>query len=592
MQEDGKTAIVRFTAPAVEGVTYKAAIENILTSDYKKVADFSGEYKFSDKVAPALKGAMLNGTKLELAFDEEVDLSSAILRVDGYQVSATPVLVGTSEAGKYVYDVTVSGSALAEGSHAVTLVSAKDRAQNEAGTLTTSYVVSKDVTAPTVKAIEAVSADTFKVKFSEGVQAAPSIKVMKGAIQYTASLQPGSTSSEYTYKVDLDTDAATTGAADGTGANPLYGTNDSSVSLSVEVSNYKDAVNLLGLTYTGSVTLSKDKTAPALLNQALNTISAGPGTTVITVPFTETLVTDVNTDSKVKVINPDGVELAATVTKVAGSKGANTALQVVANGAPIAGNYQVVFASGAVKDVDNNSNTAFTTSVKYDASQQYVSFSGGVSVLAKNVIRVNFNTPVGTSALNIANYKLDNAALPAGTTAVFTSADKDVVELRLPASFKVVSDADYKFEITKDVKTVAGSMIVANALADVKTDYTTVARLVDNVSPELKSAVLKNGGAAVTTEANEVELTLSEVLPAITTGGSTLNDDFIVKVNGVVVNATVVTPDPSDNKLVLSLDTAINASQTVTVQVAATDLQVADAAGNIIVGGTTVTASK
>lgn len=593
LQEDGKTAIVRFTAPAVEGVTYKAKIENLLTSDYKKVADFSGEYKFSDKVAPALKGAMINGSNLELAFDEEVDFTTAILRVDGQQVTVSGATLVENEAGKYVYRVAVSGNIVSEGSHAVTLVSAKDLAGNEAGTLTTSYVVSKDVTAPTVKAIEAVSADTFKVKLSENVQASPSIKVMKGSIQYTATrVGADSIASEYTYKLDLDTDALTTGSADGTGANPLYGTNDSSVSLSVEVSNYKDAVNLIGGTYTGSVTLSKDKTAPALLNQALNTISAGLGTTVITVPFTETLVTDGDTNSKVKVINPDGVELAATVTKVAGSKGADTALQVVANGAPIAGNYQVVFASGAVKDVDNNLNTAFTTSVKYDASQQYVSFSGGVSVLAKNVIRVNFNTEVGTSALNIANYKLDNAALPAGTTAVFTAANKEVVELRLPASFKVSSDADYKFEITKDVKTAAGSMIVANAMADSKANYTTIARLVDNVSPELKSAVLKNSGATVSTEANQVELTLSEVLPAITTGAPGLNDDFIVKVNGVVVNATVVTPDTADNKLLLSLDTAINASQTVTVQVAGTDLQVADAAGNVIVGGTAVTASK
>ncbi|MGX8237179.1 Ig-like domain-containing protein [Exiguobacterium undae] len=582
LQEDGKTAIVRFTAPAVEGVTYKAKIENLLTSDYKKVADFSGEYKFSDKVAPVLKGAMVSDSKLELAFDEEVDFSAAILRVDGQQVTVSGATLVENVAGKYVYSVTVSDSVVSEGTHAVTLVSAKDLAGNEAGTLTTSYVVSKDVTAPTVKAIEAVTADTFKVKFSENIQADPSIKVMKGAIQYNATLI-ASSASEYTYRVAADT---------GAGVNPLYGTNDSSVSLSVELSNFKDAVNLIGKTYTGSVTLSKDKTAPALLNQALNTITAGPGATVITVPFTEALVLNPDTNNKVKVINPEGVELAATVSLIDGSKGTNTALRVIANGSPIAGNYQVVFASGAVADVDTNSNTAFTTAVKYDASQQYVSFAGIVSVEPKNVIRVDYNTEVGTSALNVANYKLDNAALPAGTTAVFTSADKDVVELRLPASFKVVSNADYKFEITKDVKTVAGSMIVVNAMADSKANYTTIARLVDNVSPELKSAVLKNGGAAVSTEANQVELTLSEALPAITTGAPGLNDDFIVKVNGVVVNATVVTPDPADNKLLLSFDTAINASQTVTVQVAGTDLQVADAAGNVIVGGTTVTASK
>lgn len=608
LQADGKTAIVRFTSSVeaastaqLEGASYKVTTQNLLTADYKKVADYTGEYKFSDKTAPALKGAMINGNNLELAFDEEVNFSTAILRVDGQQVTVTGATLVADEAGKYVYEVAVSGNPVAEGSHSVTLVSLKDLAGNEAGTLTSSYVVAKDLIAPTVKAIEAVSSDTFKVKLSENVQSSPTIKVMKGSIQYTATrVGADSVASEYTYKVDLDTDASTTGSADGTGANPLYGTNDSSVALSVEVSNYKDAVNLVGTTYTGIVTLSKDKTAPALLNQALNTIAAGVGpTTVITVPFTETLVTDANTNSKVKVINPDGVELAATVTKVAGSKGVDTALQVVANGAPIAGNYQVVFASGAVKDVDNNLNAAFTTSVKYDASQQYVSFdtvadangTGSVSVLSKNVIAVDFNEEVGTSALNVANYKLDNAALPAGTTAVFTSAAKDVVELRLPSTFKVVADAAYKFEISKDVKTAAGSMIVADHTASTKSNYTTTVTLLDNVAPELKTAVLKNSGAAATTNANEIELTFSEALAA-TTASATLNDDFIVKVNGVVTTATVTDTVSTDNKLVLTLAGDINAAQTVTVQVASSNIEVADARANLLVSGTAVTATK
>ncbi|WP_214859224.1 Ig-like domain-containing protein [Exiguobacterium sp. s161] len=597
LQADGKTAIVRFTskveAPTtaqLEGASYKVTAQNLLTADYKKVADFTGEYKFSDKVAPVLKGAMVNSNSLELSFDEEVDFSTAILRVDGQQVTVSGATLVEDEAGKYVYELAVSGSVVSEGTHAVTLVSAKDLAGNEAGTLTTSYVVSKDVTAPTVKSIEAVSADTFKVKFSENIQLPnPSIKVMKGAIQYNASLI-ASTGSEYTYRVAADT---------GNGVNPLYGTNDSSVSLSVEVSNFKDEVNLIGKTYTGSVTLSKDKTAPALLNQALNTINVVGGNTVITVPFTEELSIDGNTNSKVKVINPDGVELSATVARVTGSKGANTALEVTVTGTPIAGNYQVVFASGAVTDVDNNANAAFTTSVKYDASQQYVSFDtvvdangvGSVSVPSKNVIAVDFNEEVGTSALNVANYKLDNAALPAGTTAVFTSAAKDVVELRLPASFKVVSDAAYKFEITKDVKNAAGSMIVADATAATKANYTTTVNLLDNVAPTLKAAVLKNSGAAVTTDANEVELTFSEILPAIAANANNA-DDFIVKINGVEKAVTIKANDAQDDKVVLSLGEAFNASQTVTVQVAGTDLNIADLGGNVIVGGTTVTASK
>ncbi|WP_409290637.1 hypothetical protein [Peribacillus sp. SCS-37] len=594
LQADGKTVIVRFTAPLTEGVSYKAAVENILTAKYEKVTDFEGTYKFSDQVAPSVVGAALNGTDLELSFDEQVDFTNAIIRVDGYQVVGTPVLVGTSEAGKYLYNVSVTGTnAVTVGTHNITVVGLEDAVGNEAGTLTKSYVVSTDTTAPTVKSITAVDKDSFKVTFTESVAAAPSIKVMKGAVQYTATLASGS-GAEYIYDLDLDTDSTTTGSTDGTGANPLYGTNDSSVTLSVEVSNYKDAVNLIGNTYNGSVTLSKDKTAPALLNSALNTIVASSGATVITVPFTETLTNDV--DANVKVINPDGVELTpSSVTIVNGSKGANTALAVTVAGLPAVGTYQVVFSTGAVKDADLNSNAAFTTAVKYEAAQAYRSFvtgNAGVSVPSSNVVRVDFDTPVDSSALNVANYKLDNAALPAGTTAVYTSATKDVVELRLPSSFKVVADAAYKFQISQQVKTVAGEVIVANSSATTKADYVTSVTLLDNVAPELKSAKLLNSGATVSTTANEVELTFSEALPAIASGDATIDDDFIVKVNGVVTTATVKAQDAADNKVVLVFGSNINAAQTVSVQVAGTDLEIADANLNVIKAGTTVTATK
>jgi S-layer homology domain len=584
LQSDGKTAIIRFVdnTKLVESTTYKVTVENVLTTEYEKVPKYEGTFTFTDKVAPVLSNAQVEDSNLLLTFNEEVDLSTAVLRVDGVQVSLSGAVLPT-DAGDYKYSVALTGTALNEGTHTVTLVGVKDLAGNEAGTLTKTYTVSKDVTAPTVKEIKAVDADTFKVVFSE-VVSVPTVKVMKGSTEFVATATSSTPAKEFTFDV-----------ASTAGSNNLYNTGENSISLVIEVSNFIDGVNLMGDKYTGHVTLNKDVTGPALLNANLNKVVADTANnqTDIEIPFNE--VIQVVDPTKIKVINPDGIELTpAGVSVTTDFNGDLTVLKVEVAGLPKVGTYSVVIPAGAISDTVTptaNKNSAITTNVSYQGSQgYYVLPSNAVSVDADNNITIAFGKEVDSSALNISNYKIDNVALPAGTTAVFTSTAKDTVKLTLPSSYKVVSTALFKFEISNLVKTAAGEFVVNNTTD--KANYVQYITLNDNVAPEIKSAKF----TGVTSDlATGIEITATEALEP---NADADEDDFIITVGSTKLATTAysVTVDAA-GKIQIALNPSVNVNQTVTVKTATTAdgntaTSIFDAAGNELVAGKTVTVVK
>lgn len=595
LQEDGKSVIVRF-APGtlIDNTTYDVTVDDVITSDYQLISDWEKSFLFkADTVAPALTGANVSGSDLLLTFTEEVDFTeNTVLRVDGSEVSLAGATPTWNAAGYYTYSVAAPASAISKGTHNLTLVGLEDAAGNEAGTLKTSYTVTADTTAPTVQGIQAVNADTFKVTFSEAVTA-PSLTVLKGTTEYGTVVEQIA-SNQYLVTVD----PATGEDEEGELLNPLYTANQTSVNLSVKVSDYRDAVELLGNSYTGSVTLSRDTTAPSLLSTALNTVKAVNGTTVISIPFTEDIV--VADADKITVTSPDGVEVEATPAVVYNSPTSSTStLQLTVNSAIKAGSYKVAFEAGAVRDEELNYNSAVNTTAVAAAPTVYETFNGSVESTEDNIITVDYGVEVTDSALNVANYSLDNASLPAGTTAAFVG-DKTTVELRLPSTFTVVDDAPYKFEISQSVKTKNGATIVANAGATSKTNYTTNVTLLDNVAPTLQSAryALDAQGDSTT---DNILLTFSEDVSFDTAlDESDENDEFSVVVNGTtiaVTDADIV----NGNQILLTTVSGINPIQAATVSivpegtanpnVSLTDASVLENAakvGSVTVSGTVV----
>jgi hypothetical protein len=600
LQEDGRTVILRF-APGtlVDKTTYEVTAKDVITTDYQRITDFEKSFLFTaDTAAPMLKGVQVEDAKLLISFNEEVNLKalSTILRIDGTEVSLEGAKPTVDEAGNYTYAITPNASVLNRGTHNVVLVGLKDVAGNEAGTLSTTYTVSADVTAPTVQKVEAVDVDTFRVTFSESLATTPALQVIKGNTEYAVEKIEASNDSKV-FEVTIVQNAGYDKA--GQPINPLYSTNQSSVNLSVGISDYRDTVGLLGAKTTSTVTLSRDTTAPTFLNSGLNTVEGTDTSTTIRIPFAETITEVEESESTIRVVTPAGVEVEATLEVEEGPTAETSTAVLTVPAALQNGTYSVTFGAGVVVDKEGNYNTAITTTAVRVAPVAYETFTGSVTVPSNNVIRVAYQEAVTNSALSVSNYTLDNAALPAGTTAVFVE-DKSTVELRLPTSYTVVDDASFKFEISQNVKTEAGETIVANKTAATKTNYSTNITLRDNVAPTLQSARYALDAQGDTTT-NRIQLSFSE--DVVLVGDNNVVDDFSVVVNGTSIAVTNATYSGDD--IVLTTAAPINTVQAATVSiisqgtanpaVAVTDASLtgnAAKAGTVSVSGSAVVAPQ
>jgi hypothetical protein len=584
LSADGKSAIVRLSTPLVLNTSYSVEIANTLTSNYEKVPTYDTKVFFNNDTAPTLSDVQYSDGSLTLSFNEEVYFTNAIVKVDGKEVSG--FAADSTDAGSYDYSAVVSGTdAASVGTHTVSIVGLNDKNGNEAGTLTKTYTVGTDTTSPTVVGYKAVSQYSFKVQFNEAVTA-PTVKVAKGATEFVATTESkpaGTLQKEWLVTVSPTA-----------GTNNLFGTDENSVTLSTEVSGFQDGAKLLGNKANGSVTLSKDTVAPTVVSTNLNTVATVGSDTVITIPFSEDITRGTGT---ITVKDPDGILQDVTANIVN-----DTDLQLTITGkAAKKGTYTVTLGKGAVQDGGLNPNAAVTTTASYSTTAGVYELAATavkpdttvVNGKVVNYLDIDYATDMSDSAIDLSNYYLDNTALPAGSTIGFVG-DKQNVRIYLPDSFVVPANAKYKFSISKKVLTSAGEAVTLDdgAPTDSTTPFSTYVTLTDNKAVSLVSAKLLNSGAAVSTTANEIQLTFSENLNGSLTLADVL-DDFVVKVNGIVVTPTAVTDStPGDEVLVLELPSDINASQTVTVQVASTGIDTTDLEGNLLTTGTTVTATK
>lgn len=589
LQEDGKTVIVRSSASLVKGTEYEVTVKNITTDKFDKIANYEGTFSVTADNAPTLKSTKYIGGAVEFTFDEEVDLTTAIVKVDGSVANDATTFqsVATTDAGDYVYTLNLSGDEVEEGEHQVSLVNVKDVNDNEASTISTSYKVEEDATKPTIASVKAVAgSNAYEVTFSEAVTA-PTVKTFRGNAELTSSASNvGGTPTAKKWTVTVTNN----------GSNTVFADDTTKSALSFELTNFKDAAGLIGEKYTGNVTVEKDTVAPTIKNVAVNTVEQDTTNVVITIPFNEALVLS---DGTITVKDPDGIYQTAVASLENGNK---DLVLTITNANLKDGKYTVALGKGAVTDLADNENAAITTSATTAASTAVYDFTSNGTVTpstavvgGKNVnkLTVAYVTAMDESALDVANYKLDNAALPAGTEIGFFG-DNKTVEITFPETFKVSkTDTEYKFEISKNVKTKAGEAVVKSA-ATPKEAYTQTIELEDNVAPVLKSAKLV-ADTTETTKFNTITLTYSEALATLTNNADT-KADFIVTIGGVEVPVTAVS-GTGTKEVTLTVADLYALNQTVTVKQAPksttnADINVEDAAGNLVTTGTTVTATK
>ncbi|MBG9588309.1 hypothetical protein [Cytobacillus firmus] len=313
VSEDGKSAVLLLTsAVPTAGVDVKIADGDILTSGYDKFAKFEiTAVKNSDSATPKLLSAVAkDSTTVELTFDEQVDWTT---NSGGVSVNGGSLVAGanSTKAGDYTYTFTVP--ALKTGANTVQVLNYADFAGNKEALSTTTVNYASDVATPEVASIKAEDSTSFIVTLNRSVDtiANTNFTVKKGNYTFTstdltvsyvdADGNPTVAGAPSKYvKVEVPTQAAT--------ANPLYATNENSVALSVSLSGYKNAT-VIGKEYNGSVTLSKDLTAPVVVSSKLITTDKTAKT--ITVPFDSTLT--LADASKLTVVSGT-VKIAATPT--------------------------------------------------------------------------------------------------------------------------------------------------------------------------------------------------------------------------------------------------------------------------------------
>jgi hypothetical protein len=558
--------------------------DDVLTNELTALSeDYITSFTFTDKVAPSVVKAEINGADIVVTFDDYVS-NVGLVKVDGddFAVTAINTSLGTTKSKT----ITLAGAAtgLATGNHSVVLGNVADLNTNVTTYATTQVAVSDDTVKPAVSSVEKLGEYTFLVKFNKEVSV-PTVTAKKSGYGLTVSSvapKDGSgTDDEYIVTVD---DALPV---------EVYATGEESVTLSVGVTGYQALSNdMYGDVYTGSVTLSTDKTAPTVVNRFSKIVDRGTTPTVdegFEFQFSEALAAGSVDATKVVLKDKDGIRQDPenyTVSVENDPEGNPTVLRVestdvVTTGAIDAGTYNVELGAGAVTDLAGNNNAAASvTFTKTSATPTDINLTSAISASGRT-IDIAFGENMTTSATTLANYKIDNQPLPAGTL-IYFDVDKQNVQIVLPAGY-VSKTADVLFTISSNVVSEDGSKIEAADLNTVLTGLT------DDVAPLLVSATK--------VDSTHIKLTFNEGLAAQTVSTATLNDDFVVKVNGTVINITDNAAITLGDKSVVFEVNTYNTAQTVTVTSAtestspALTLNLTDVQGNKVKSGTTVTAN-
>lgn len=588
LAKDGKSATLLLAAaiPAT-GVDINIAEGALLTTGFDKFAKSSTTAlkAADDTTAPKLLSAnYVGGTDIELTFDEPVDWATNTPTVKIDQATVTAPTASTV-AGKYVYTIS-AGSALSNGTHTVDLTNVTDFAGNKDILTSKDVVVSQDTSAAKVASIKANDSTSFIVEFSKAVAlpTASNFEIKKGNLTLDSTnftvtpalvdengVAAAGTSSKYVKVTIAD--------AVGNTANPLYGANESSVGLSVKVSGYKDASTVLGTEFSGSVTLAKDLTAPAIKSEKLITSTA----TTIVLPFTKTISSTVGTVTVKK-----GNVLVAQTPSASGSDN-NLTLTFGAGVLEAGETYTITLAKGAVVAGGKSSES---TTIQYTVPKATTLYTTTAPTIAasqvngKNVLTLTYTGKVNDAAGLASTYKLNDAALPAGTDVYFDSSAKDKVIIELPASYAVSTENKAaKFTINADTVqydaavATEGSKFVSGSASSSKA-YETAITLKDNVAPVVSKVEYVKNAAGLATG---VKLTFSEAIKDTTVNAA----NFVVTQGTTPVAYTVTAGAPAtadlvdDNVLNLTFTTPVTASGLVlNTNTDNTKLTLTDANGN------------
>lgn len=583
--------------------------DGVLSADKSKQIEryADTQHIFADTVAPKLLDTEVVGGQLVLTFDEPISASNNASGPLDEQIKVTvdgePVAISSISDALGVYTVTtnaLSTDQLKQGKHNVAIYNVKDEVVNngnggnKADYLTGSYEILAGQ-APYVQELDEVDFNSFDVDFSETVTNAKVVVKKGNTVFYDSSV------SGVSPRIHLPLTALSSQG----GTTNLYNDGDKSVQLSVEVTGYKDADQLVGEKYTGTITLNRDADTPTVVSTYTNKITGTTPGNLVVVFDRENL--NLKNGSKITVVDAKGTSRTVTPSIISDGTGTDNAVQLAftsltATQLKDLAPFTVKFEEGAVSVdtdfanfdgevgatdasfTDENTNVLYnptlsTQVLKGDtAAYKVVEAVDNVALTGTNEITITYKSAyeMDSSAAVLSNYTLDGQAI--NGTITMDDTNKVVVIKLADATFE--KNVQKRIVINPNVKTKDGSSVVGN-IATKEKYASQLLQITDNVKPTITSAqylisntqqttskrILVTFSEAVTDESNDGVFDLQFAF-----GSKILDDSDIAS----------VTADASDDKsLIIELTTGneVNVTQSGTLSVIAENAK--DAAGNV-----------
>ncbi|SHH33526.1 Ig-like domain-containing protein [Tepidibacter thalassicus] len=588
LQDDKKTVKITMTNSSVyltEGAAYAVEVsKNIADAEGNKLGtDYTETILFSDKTAPELASvtaAAQEGkttTSIKVKFTEPVSATGALIKVNGVTATVT--------SGNETDELTLTTTDLTAGqTYELYIANLEDVNGNKISPnpLSFNFIVESDAAAPTVSSVEALNDKQVKVTFSEAVDTSSvttsTVKVKKGDTILSRTVSWNTDNTEMTLTLTT---------------NPFTGVTGDTVDVSVVINGVKDDNNNAMTETSNTVTLTKDTTAPSLVEAKVDQT-----TNKIQLVFDEE-VAELTGYSDITITDQDGVEVArltegaaGDVTIVADADGKNTivVLDFVTSANKT---YTINVPKEVVKDLawEANKNIAFSTTVTVGdttdtTKPELATVTNEItSATGTNTSTINTNPVIGdvgyrnelyvmfneemtggtdaTSAINPSNYLLDGEPLPDGTTLAFVNSEKKLVRITFPDG-TFIKDETRALTI-QNVADKAGNII--DTVVKSFNAY-------DNVAPVLTSGKLVTAGQSGS-QPFQIKLIFDEAMDS--SALANIANDIVIKENGTVVNlngslsASLDIEDTTNKTVVISSDNnndVLNPNTTLTVETA------------------------
>lgn len=529
LSKDKKSVTLTF-AGDVEGDDQVVVVNPVATSQKDadgavvKTVKYSQVFSYTDKVKPEVTGTSYENGKIIVSFSEEIGTEPAVIRVNGVPVDASNYAVSSTDSTKVEIDY--PGLA-ASTTASLYIAGAKDASasQNEMNFFNGTVITpGADTGKPQVIGVQVTGQNTAKVTLSEAITAATvNATLQKGSTQYPVTLVKDTTDTTgktYTLTVDLNGVTAGDGIFSTTSTNETF-------TLFVAAGAMTDTAtpgNTNDL-FSTSVTFIKDVTAPAFVSSQVSSDNKK-----LEFKFDENLTVAGN-DANIVVKNADGVKITVDAAETALKTGADTTYQVDTKTGDVAldpGTYTVTIPAGFFTDAYGNQSAAVTSTFTVGAPTNTDTTKPTAVVTnvvgSTNTFAVAYSEEVTSTALNLANYKLDGESLPVGTEIYFTGTDKRTVNIVLPSNSINIGNQS----------TGASAILSVVGVAD---------KAGNVINSTNSSVVVKDNTAATVTNVQvlgtDVYITFNEdvTVPATTDA----LDAFDVTVNGNVLTAADVT---------------------------------------------------